>query len=175
MFGLRPQKDNIINIKRGEGAPNFGIAPDDMNLTDRLEQDMKTALKQKEKRKLSVIRMVRAAIKKEEIDQKRSLEESEVLQILNRELKQRNESLHEFQKAGREELVQQQEEEIAILKTYLPEQLREEKHELVRQVIAEVQAESKADIGKVMRAIMPRLEGRADGKRVNQMVQHYLQ
>ncbi len=118
---------------------------------------MKTALKQKEKTKLSVIRMVRAAIKKEEIAQKRSLTDAEVLQIMSRELKQRNEALEGFQKAGRQEQVEQQEEEIEILKAYLPEQLSDEELvKIVQLVIEEVGAASKADMGKVMRGVMSR-------------------
>lgn len=136
---------------------------------------MKTALKQKEKTKLSVIRMVRAAIKKEEIAQKRSLTDAEVLQIISRELKQRNEALEGFQKAGRQEQVEQQEEEIEILKAYLPEQLSDEELvKIVQLVIEEVGAASKADMGKVMRGVMSRVQGQADGKKVNQIVQQHL-
>mgnify|MGYP001425997197 FL=1 len=146
-----------------------------MSLIDQLEQDMITALKQKEKTKLSVIRMIRDAIKKEQIAQKRTLTEAEVLQIISRELKQRNEALEGFQKAGRKELVEQQEKEIQILKSYLPEPLSEEElSKIVQQVIEEVGASSKADMGKVMRGVMSRVQGRADGKKVNQMVQQYL-
>lgn len=146
-----------------------------MSLIDQLEQDMITALKQKEKTKLSVIRMIRDAIKKEQIVQKRTLTEAEVLQIISRELKQRNEALEGFQKAGRKELAEQQEKEIQILKSYLPEPLSEEElSKIVQQVIEEVGASSKADMGKVMRGVMSRVQGRADGKKVNQMVQQYL-
>ncbi len=146
-----------------------------MSLIDQLEQDMITALKQKEKTKLSVIRMIRDAIKKEQIAQKRTLTEAEVLQIISRELKQRNEALEGFQKAGRKELAEQQEKEIQILKSYLPEPLSEEElSKIVQQVIEEVGASSKADMGKVMRGVMSRVQGRADGKKVNQMVQQYL-
>lgn len=146
-----------------------------MSLTQRLEQDMKTALKNKDKTKLSVIRMVRSAIKNAEIERGRPLEEGEVLDVLSRELKQRKESLQEFEKAGRTELVEKMKAEIAVVEAYLPTPLSEEElRELARQVIDEVGASSPADMGKVMKEIMPRVKGRADGKEVNRIVRELL-
>lgn len=146
-----------------------------MSLTQRLEQDMKTALKNKDKTKLSVIRMVRSAIKNAEIERGRPLEEGEVLDVLSRELKQRKESLQEFEKAGRSELAEKVKAEIAVVETYLPAPLSEEElRELARQVIDEVGASSPADMGKVMKEIIPRVKGRADGKEVNRIVRELL-
>lgn len=146
-----------------------------MSLTQRLEQDMKTALKNKDKTKLSVIRMVRSAIKNAEIERGRPLEEGEVLDVLSRELKQRKESLQEFEKAGRTELVEKMKAEIAVVEAYLPAPLSEEElREFARQVIDEVGASSPADMGKVMKEIMPRVKGRADGKEVNRIVRELL-
>ncbi len=146
-----------------------------MSLTQRLEQDMKPALKNKDKTKLSVIRMVRSAIKNAEIERGRPLEEGEVLDVLSRELKQRKESLQEFEKAGRTELVEKMKSEIAVVEAYLPAPLSEEElRELARQVIDEVGASSPADMGKVMKEIMPRVKGRADGKEVNRIVRELL-
>jgi len=146
-----------------------------MSLSDRLNDDMKLAMKSQDKFKLSVIRMVRAAIKNIEIDQRKPLEEQEVLDVLNREVKQRKDSLQEFEKAGREDLAETLKAEIVILMEYMPQQLSDEEVKaIVQQTIQEVGASSKADMGKVMSALMPKVKGRADGKVVNQFVQQLL-
>ncbi|MDN4594796.1 GatB/YqeY domain-containing protein [Polycladomyces subterraneus] len=146
-----------------------------MSLLERLNQDMKTAMKNKEKTKLSVIRMLRSEIKNEEIQRQHTLNDEEVIEVLMRELKKRKDALQQFEEAGRDDLVQQLREEIAVIEPYLPEQLSEEElRELVREVVQETGASSKADIGKVMKAIMPRVKGRADGKLVNRLVQEVL-
>nr|WP_302104481.1 GatB/YqeY domain-containing protein [Polycladomyces sp. WAk] len=142
---------------------------------ERLNQDMKTAMKNKEKTKLSVIRMLRSEIKNEEIQRQHELSDEEVIEVLMRELKKRKDALQQFEDAGRDDLVQQLREEIAVIEPYLPEQLSEEElRELVREVVQETGASSKADMGKVMKAIMPRVKGRADGKLVNRLVQEVL-
>ncbi|MCR8659217.1 GatB/YqeY domain-containing protein [Paenibacillus endoradicis] len=147
-----------------------------MNLSDRLTDDMKQAMKSQDKFKLSTIRMMRASIKNLEIDLKRPLDDSEVLDILSREIKQRKDSLQEFEKAGRNDLVVNLATEIDIISKYLPEQLTEEEiQEIVRQTIQELGASSKADMGKVMGALMPKTKGRADGRLVNNAVQQFLQ
>jgi len=147
-----------------------------MNLNERLNEDMKQAMKDKDKFRLSVIRMLRSSIKNVEIDQRRTLEDSEVLDILQREVKQRKDSLQEFTKAGRDDLVESVQAEIAIINEYLPKQLSEEEIKaVVQQTIQEVGASSKADMGKVMGALMPKVKGRADGRLVNQIVQQFLQ
>lgn len=146
-----------------------------MSLTQRLEQDMKTALKNKDKTKLGVIRMIRSSIKNAEIERGRPLEEGEVLEVVARELKQRKESLLEFEKAGRSELAEKVKAEIAVVESYLPAPLSEEElRELARQVIAEVGASAPADMGKVMKEIIPRVKGRAGGKEVSRIVRGLL-
>ncbi|MBP1156335.1 MULTISPECIES: GatB/YqeY domain-containing protein [unclassified Paenibacillus] len=146
-----------------------------MSLSERLNDDMKLAMKGQEKFKLSVIRMVRAAIKNIEIDQRKTLDDQEVLDVLNREIKQRKDSLQEFEKAGRDDLAENLKAEIAILMEYMPQQLSEEEVKaIVQQTIQEVGASSKADMGKVMGALMPKVKGLADGKLVNQFVQQLL-
>lgn len=146
-----------------------------MSLTNRLNEDMKQAMKSQEKFRLSVIRMVRSSIKNSEIELRRPLEDDEVLEVLSREIKQRRDSLQEFEKAGRQDLADNLKAELDILSEYLPAQLTEEelKH-IVQQTIQEVGASSKADMGKVMGALMPKVKGRADGKIVNQLVQQSL-
>ncbi|MFK7693449.1 GatB/YqeY domain-containing protein [Paenibacillus sp. HJGM_3] len=146
-----------------------------MSLSERLNEDMKQSMRNQDKFKLSVIRMVRSAIKNVEIDMKRTLDDNEVLDILSREVKQRKDSLQEFQKAGREDLVDNLKQEIDIITAYLPQQLTEEEiNVIVQQTIQETGASSKAEIGKVMAALMPKVKGRADGKLVNQAVQKLL-
>lgn len=146
-----------------------------MSLLEQLDQDMKTALKNKEKTRLSVIRLLKAALKNEEIKLKRTLTEEEIVTVLSREMKQRKESLEEFTKAGRDDLIQQLKEEMEILQAYLPEQLSEDElKRLISQTIAETGASSMADMGKVMGAIMPKVRGRADGALVNRLVREML-
>ncbi|MNI07354.1 Yqey-like protein [compost metagenome] len=146
-----------------------------MTLSERLNEDMKQAMKSQDKFRLSVIRMVRASIKNVEIDTKRTLDDNEVLDILSREIKQRKDSLQEFEKAGRDDLAAGLKEELIILAAYQPQQLTDEEVEtIVKRTIEQVGASSKADMGKVMTALMPQVKGLADGKLVNQLVQQFL-
>lgn len=147
-----------------------------MNLSERLNEDMKQAMKSKDKFTLSTIRMVRSTIKYLEIDLKRTLDDNEVLDILSREIKQRKDALQEFESAGRDELAASTKAEIEIIIKYLPEQLSEEEIKvIVQQTIQETYASSKSEMGKVMSALMPKVKGRADGKLVNQAVLQFLQ
>ncbi|MGE7871804.1 GatB/YqeY domain-containing protein [Bacillus paramycoides] len=142
-----------------------------MSLLGRLNDDMKQAMKNKQKEKLTVIRMVKAALQNEGIKLQHTLTEEEELTVLAREVKQYKDSLLEFKKAGREDLVDKLQSEIQILSAYLPEQLTEEELAgLIKQVISEVGATSKADMGKVMTAIMPKVKGKTDGSLVNKLV-----
>lgn len=142
-----------------------------MSLLGRLNDDMKQAMKNKQKEKLTVIRMVKAALQNEGIKLQHTLTEEEELTVLAREVKQYKDSLLEFKKAGREDLVDKLQSEIQILSAYLPEQLTEEElADIIKQVISEVGATSKADMGKVMTAVMPKVKGRTDGSLVNKLV-----
>ncbi|CAG5078853.1 Uncharacterized protein YqeY [Thermobacillus xylanilyticus] len=146
-----------------------------MTLAERLNEDLKLAMKSQDKFKLSVLRMVRAAIKNQEIERKRALDDSEVIDVLSREIKQRRDSLQDFEKAGRTDLAEQASAEIEIISAYLPKPLTDEEvTALVQQTIQETGASSKADMGKVMAALMPKVKGRADGKLVNQIVSKHL-
>ena len=148
-----------------------------MTLRDRLTEDMKQAMKDKEagKLKLSVIRMVRSAAKNVEIDRHKELDDNELLEVVAKEVKMRRDSLDEFRKAGRPELLATLEQEIAILMEYLPEQMSEaEVRTLVIQAVADAQAASAKDMGKVMALLMPKVKGRADGKLVNAIVKELL-
>jgi len=146
-----------------------------MSLLGRLNDDMKQAMKNKQKEKLTVIRMVKAALQNEGIKLQHTLTEEEELTVLAREVKQYKDSLLEFKKAGREDLVDKLQSEIQILSAYLPEQLTEEDLiDVIKQVISEVGAASKADMGKVMSAVMPKVKGKADGSQVNKLVAQLL-
>ncbi|WP_164216189.1 GatB/YqeY domain-containing protein [Virgibacillus sp. YIM 98842] len=147
-----------------------------MTLLEKLNQDMKQAMKNKDKQTLSVIRMVKASIQNESIKLgKETLSEDEELTVLSREVKQRKDSLQEFKSAGRDDLVEKTESELNILQEYMPEQLsNEELEEIIQSTIKEVNAASKKDIGKVMSAVMPKVKGKADGSQINKIVQKQL-
>ncbi|RKD34739.1 GatB/YqeY domain-containing protein [Thermohalobacter berrensis] len=147
-----------------------------MSLKDKLMSDLKVAMKNKDKIRKNAITMVRAAIKQKEVDERKELTDEDIIQIISKQVKQKRDSLEDFKKGNREDLVELTEKEIEILKEYLPKQLTEEEiEELVKQTIEEVEAESKKDMGKVMSAIMPKVRGRADGSLVNKIVQKHLQ
>ncbi|RSD22735.1 GatB/YqeY domain-containing protein [Mesobacillus subterraneus] len=147
-----------------------------MSLLERLNNDMKQAMRNKEKDRLTTIRMVKASLQNEAIKLgKQELSEEEELTVLSREVKQRKDSLQEFEKAGREDLVEKIETELKHVEIYMPKQLSEEEvAEIVKEAIAETGAASKADMGRVMAVIMPKVKGKADGSLVNKLVQQHL-
>ena len=146
-----------------------------MSLKDKLTDDLKQAMRQGDERRKSTIRLVRAAITNAEIERGEELGDDGVLAIIARQAKQRRESVTEFAKAGRRDLVDQEEEELQILLSYLPAQMsRDEIEVAARQVIAEVGATSRAQMGEVMRRLMSQLKGKADGGLVNQVVREIL-
>ncbi|MGD6818154.1 GatB/YqeY domain-containing protein [Metabacillus sp. 84] len=147
-----------------------------MSLLDRLNQDMKQAMRNKDKDRLTVIRMVKASMQNEAIKLNKSeLSEEEELTILSRELKQRKDSLQEFKNADRSDLVDKLQAEIVIVNEYMPEQLSDEELlAIINQAIEETGASSKSEMGKVMAAIMPKVKGKADGSLVNKLVQQQL-
>lgn len=148
-----------------------------MSLKDRLAEDMKQAMKDREagKTQLSVIRMVRANIKNVEINHQKELSDDEVLDVIAKEVKMRRDAMEEFQKGNRPDLVDNLEKEIAVLMQYLPQQLNEnEVRALVIEAIAQTNATSPKDMGKVMSKLMPKVKGRADGKLINSIVKDLL-
>lgn len=146
-----------------------------MSILNQLNEDMKTAMRAKERDKLTTIRMIKASIQNEEIKKGAELNDEEILAILSREKKQRLESFTEFEKAGREDLTEKLTAELEVVEKYLPEQLSDEEvRTLVKEAIAEVGAESMQDMGTVMSNVMPKLQGRADGGQVNAMVRELL-
>ena len=146
-----------------------------MSIKEQLANDMKEAMKAKEKERLAVIRMVRGAIRQQEIDGKTELDDEAVIAVISKEVKMRKDSIVDFQKGGRDDLVAQNEAEIAFLMPYLPKQLTEDEvRELVKEAGEKTGASSPKDMGKVMGALMPKVKGRADGKMVNQLVKEAL-
>ena len=146
-----------------------------MSLLERLNSDIKQAMKNKEKDKLSVIRMIKSSIQNEAIKTGNELSEDEELTVLSREVKQRKDSLHEFDKAGRQDLVEKIRTELQYVELYMPKQLSEEEvSEIVKQAISETGASTKAEMGKVMAVIMPKVKGKAEGSLVNKLVQQHL-
>lgn len=146
-----------------------------MSLLETLNQDMKTAMKAKDKTTLSVVRMLKSAVMNEQINLGHDLTNDEEVAVLSRELKQRKDSVAEFDKGGREDLSTQTKAEITVVEKYMPAQLSEDEvKQIVADTVAEVGAQSMADFGKVMGAVMPKLKGQADGKLVNQTVKGLL-
>lgn len=146
-----------------------------MTLKDRLMDDLKEAMKNKQQVRKSVITLIRSAIKQKEVDERVELSDDDVLDVISKQMKQRKDALEDFKKGAREDLIAQTEEEIAILSSYLPEQLSDEAlEEIVREVMEKVGATSMKDMGKVMGTATPMVKGRADGKRINEMVKKIL-
>jgi len=146
-----------------------------LSLEEIIFNDMKEALKRKEKLRLSTLRMIRAAIKNAEISKKDKLNEDEIIGIIANHLKKLEDSLDLFIKGERPELADKAKKEIKIIKEYLPEQLSEEEiRKIVKDTIGRFNFKSLQDIGPAMREIIPQLKGKADGKIVNKMVRDLL-
>lgn len=146
-----------------------------MPLRERLVEEMKDAMKAKDEIRLSAVRLVRSTIKNKEIEKRRELEEQEIAEVISSLVKQRRESIRMFRDAGRDELVAKEERELDVLLSFLPRQLSEEEVKAaVAQAISETGASSPADMGKVMKALMPVVSGKSDGKLVSELVKQAL-
>ena len=146
-----------------------------MALRERLSEEMKNAMKARDDLRLSAIRMIRSAVKNKDIELKRELNDQEIVEVVATLGKQRRESIRMFTDAGRTDLVEKEEKELAVLLDFLPQQLsREEIAALVEKAIAECGAQGGKDMGKVMKALMPHVAGRADGKMVSDVVREKL-
>ncbi len=148
-----------------------------MALREQLDADMKTALREKDQVRLSTIRLVKSAIqyKETEAGAGGALDDDGILKVLGSELKKRRDSIAEFEKAGRQDLADKEKAEVAVLQTYLPAQLAPDEIEtLVTEAIAEAGAEGPKDMGKVMKVLTPKIQGRADGKFVADLVKQKL-
>ena len=146
-----------------------------MQLLERLNAEMKEAMKSRETLRLSTIRSVISTVKNRGIELRRDLNDAEITEAIVTLCKQRRESIRLFKEAGRQDLVDKEEAELAILLGFLPQQLtREELESLVDQAIAETAATSGKDMGRVMKALQPSVSGRADGKLVSEVVKEKL-
>lgn len=144
-------------------------------LKERLMEDLKESMKEKNVLKKNVVQMVRAAILQIEKDKQVVLDDEQVLEVIAKEMKKRKDSLTDFEKSGREDLIHNVKEEIAILQGYLPETLSEEELEkVVKEVIQKVEANSLKDMGKVMKEAKAQIGNRADGRQINEMVKKLL-
>jgi hypothetical protein len=144
-------------------------------LREKLMADLKEAMKSGDKTRLWVIRMVRARIQNAEIAQQKTLDDSDVLGLIAKEARERRESIAEFKKGNRQDLVEKEEAELAILVQYLPQQIsRDEVVAAARQVIAEVGAKGPGDKGKVMPKLIAQLKGKAEGREINEVVTELL-
>jgi uncharacterized protein YqeY len=146
-----------------------------MGLREKIEADAKDALKAGAKDKLSTLRMLNAALKNKQIDKRRQLSEEEVVETVRSLIKQRKDSIEQFAKGQRQDLVDKETAEVVVLEVYLPAQLScEELEAMVRDAVAQTGAENARDMGKVMKALIPMVGGRADGKLVSELVKRAL-
>jgi uncharacterized protein len=146
-----------------------------MSLEERLLEEMKQAMKSNDKLRLSTIRMIRSALKNKEIELRKNLEDEEVAKVIQAMVRKGEESVEQFQIGGRMDLVDKEKKEIEILKSFLPQPLsQEEILQIIDQSIQETQASSLKDIGRVMKSVMPKIGGKADGKLINQLVKERL-
>jgi uncharacterized protein YqeY len=147
-----------------------------MSLKERLLEDMKTAMRDKDTIKKNAIQMARSAVLQIEKDNRITLDDDGIIEVIAKEVKKRRDSLPEYEKSGRQDLVDNLKTEIDVLLQYLPQQLTEEELvTIVRQAIQETGANSARDIGKIMQAVLPKVKGRADGKQVNQIARKMLE
>lgn len=145
-------------------------------MVEKLKADMIQAMKEKDKERLTVIRMVKAAMDLEHIDRKREINDELLIDVVSKQVKMREESILEFEKGNREDLIEKTKKEIEILKAYLPEQLSEsEVVEEIEKIFAEIKPESVKDMGKVMKEATAKLRGRADMKKVSEIIKSKLQ
>ena len=143
-----------------------------MSLAERIESDVVQAMKSKDADKVSTLRMIKAAMTNHQIEKNtNTIKDEEVVSILQKQAKQRRESIESYEKAGRKELAAKEAKELDILSAYLPKQLTDEEITILAQkAVAESGAKAKADAGPVMKLLMPAVKGKADGKKVNQIV-----
>ena len=144
-------------------------------LKTRIQDDVKAAMKAHDKERLSTLRLISAAIKQREVDERIELDDDQVLAVLEKMIKQRRDSITQYENAGRQELADQEHSEIAIIEAYMPEGLSDDEiSALIEAAIAETGAESIRDMGKVMAALKPKMQGRADMGKVGSKVKSKL-
>jgi uncharacterized protein YqeY len=146
-----------------------------MSLKEQINNDIKTAMKEKDNAKRDALRLLSSAFKQIEVDERKELSDDDVIKIIQKQVKQRNEAMTQYRDAGREDLYEKEASEAAIFETYLPKQLSDDELEsALRAIIAEVGAASMKEIGKVMGAASKTLGAQADGKRINECAKKIL-
>lgn len=146
-----------------------------MSLKDKLKEDLKAAMKDKDSVRKNVVQLIKAGVLQVEKDNKVTLDDEGVLDVIAKQLKQRRDSLPDYEKSGREDLIDQLKREMEILMGYLPAQLtHEELEQIVKEAVEATGAKTVKDMGKVMAAVMPETKGRADGKEINQIARTLL-
>lgn len=144
-------------------------------IKERMSEALKSAMKSGDKATVSALRMLHSAIRKKEIDDRVDLDDAGVIKILSAMAKQRQDSIEQFKAGGRQDLVEKEEAELKLIQSYLPAQMsREELLKLVEETIQEAQAKTEKDMGAVMKLLLPKVAGKADGKTVNQLVREKL-
>lgn len=145
-------------------------------MVEKLKQDMIAAMKAKDKDRLTTIRMIKGDLDKEHIDKKREINDDLLIEVVNRGIKQRKDSIVEFEKGGRDDLIQKTQAELEILQSYLPAQLSEEEIvSIIDEAFQIVNPEGPRDMGKIMKEVQPKLKGRADMKEVSEIIKTKLQ
>ena len=145
-------------------------------MRNQILEDLKLAMKNQDKERLSVIRMVKGSIQMSELNKKHELTDEEVIEVISKEIKSRKDSINEFKKGGREDLVSKTQSEIDILSEYLPKQLTmEELNEIIDRVFEEVKPISSKDMGKIMKELKPQVNGKADMGLVSKMVKEKIE
>ncbi len=146
-----------------------------MRLRDKINEDVKEAMKAKDAKKRDALRLLMSAFKQIEVDERKELSDEDVIKIIQQQIKRRDDAAEQYKNAGREELMQNELDEIAYYQTYLPAQLSDDELTLaLKEIIAKVGALSIKDIGKVMGAASKELSGKADGKRINECAKSLL-
>lgn len=144
-------------------------------MVEKLDKDMIEAMKNKEKDRLTVIRMVKASLKQEQIDHKKEINDDLLIDVVNKQIKMRKDSIQEFEKGNRTDLIEKTQAEIDILMNYLPEQLTEEEvKKVIDEIFAELNPTSQKDMGKVMQQATSKLKGKADMKEVSTIIRERL-
>ena len=147
----------------------------EISLKDKITADMKVAMRAKDKQRLGVIRLIQAAIKQREVDERISLDDTQVIVVLDKMLKQRRDSIEQYEKAGRQDLADQEAFEIQVIKTYLPQPLTEtELADLITQAIQTTGATSIKDLGKVMGILKAQVQGRTEMKPLSDQIKQRL-
>ncbi|MFN2108284.1 MAG: GatB/YqeY domain-containing protein [Anaerolineae bacterium] len=146
-----------------------------MDLKEQLQHDLQDAMRARDEQRKLALRMALSAVQLAEVEQRSDLDDAAIVEVIRKEVRRREDALEMVRQAGRDDMIADDEAQVIILQSYLPKLMTEEEIEVIaREVIAEVQATSPADMGKVMKSLMPRVQGKADGRMVSQVVRDLL-